>query len=58
MNSAYKVADRIIMLYRGRVIFTGTPQETKNTDNEIVRQFISGSSKGPIETDRTFVEME
>ncbi|MDR2192158.1 MAG: ABC transporter ATP-binding protein [Endomicrobium sp.] len=58
MNSAYKVADRIIMLYKSKAIFTGTPQETKNTDNEIVRQFISGSSKGPIETDRTFNEME
>jgi phospholipid/cholesterol/gamma-HCH transport system ATP-binding protein len=58
MNSAYKTADRIIMLYKNKVIFTGTPEETKNTDNEIVRQFISGSSKGPIETDRTFSEME
>jgi phospholipid/cholesterol/gamma-HCH transport system ATP-binding protein len=58
MNSAYKVADRIVMLYKNKAIFAGTPQETKNTDNEVVRQFISGSSKGPIETDRTFSEME
>jgi len=58
MNAAYKVADRIIMLYKGKAVFTGTPRETKNTANEIVKQFISGSSKGPIETDRTFSEME
>ncbi|MDR1942097.1 MAG: ABC transporter ATP-binding protein [Endomicrobium sp.] len=58
MRSAYKVADRIMMLYKTGVIFSGTPAETENTDNEIVKQFISGSSKGPIETDRTFSQME
>lgn len=54
MKSAYKIADRIIMLHKGQVIFTGTPQETKNTDNAVVKQFIEGSSRGPIETERTF----
>jgi len=54
MKSAYKIADRIIMLYKGRVVFSGTPQETKETDNEVVRQFVEGSSHGPIETDRNF----
>jgi len=58
MNSAYKVADRIVMLYKTGAIFEGTPEETKNTDNAIVRQFITGSSKGPIETDRKFSEIE
>ena len=54
MKSAYKIADRIVMLYKGGVIFSGTPEETKMTDNPVVRQFIEGSSHGPIETDRTF----
>lgn len=54
MKSAYKIADRIIMLYKGEVIFSGTPEETKSTDNPVVRQFVEGSSHGPIETDRTF----
>lgn len=54
MKSAYKIADRIMMLHKGEVIFSGTPEETKNTDNPIVKQFIEGSSHGPIETDRTF----
>jgi phospholipid/cholesterol/gamma-HCH transport system ATP-binding protein len=57
MKSAYKIADRIMMLYKGEVIFTGNPEETKNTGNPVVRQFVEGSSHGPIETDRTF-EME
>lgn len=54
MKSAYKIADRIIMLHKGEVIFTGTPEETQNTENPIVKQFVEGSSHGPIETDRTF----
>jgi len=48
MHSAYKIADRIAMLYEGRIIATGTPEEIKNTDNPIVRQFITGSAVGPI----------
>ncbi|MEW6088643.1 MAG: ABC transporter ATP-binding protein [bacterium] len=48
MRSAYKIADRIAMLYEGRVVFYGTPDEIKNTEDPVVRQFITGSSKGPI----------
>ena len=50
MVSAYKIADKIAMLYQGKIIFFGTPEEIKNTDNPTVRQFISGSSQGPIPT--------
>lgn len=49
MNSAYKIADRIAMLYEGRIIEVGTPDEIKNTSNEIVKQFITGSAVGPIQ---------
>ncbi len=48
MNSAYKIADRIAMLYNGVIIETGTPEEIRNTANPIVRQFITGSAIGPI----------
>jgi len=48
MKSAYKIADRIAMLYEGKIIATGTPEEIKNTDNPVVRQFINGEAKGPI----------
>lgn len=48
MNSAYKIADRIAMLYEGRIIATGSPDEIKNTGNPVVRQFITGSAAGPI----------
>ncbi len=46
--SAYKIADRIAMLYEGKIIFVGTPQEVKNTTDPTVRQFIEGSAQGPI----------
>jgi phospholipid/cholesterol/gamma-HCH transport system ATP-binding protein len=49
MQSAYYIADRIAMLYKGKVIACDTPEGIKNTDNPIVQQFITGSIKGPIE---------
>jgi phospholipid/cholesterol/gamma-HCH transport system ATP-binding protein len=48
MKSAYKIADRIAMLYDKRIIEIGTPDQMKNSNNPIVRQFISGEAKGPI----------
>lgn len=48
MVSAYKVADRIAMLYRGKIIQMGTPDEIKNTSNPFVKQFITGASTGAI----------
>ncbi len=48
MVSAYRVADRIAMLYQGRIVEEGTPDEIRKTRNPIVRQFINGSSEGPI----------
>ncbi|MFH1753342.1 MAG: ABC transporter ATP-binding protein [Candidatus Omnitrophota bacterium] len=48
MVSAYKIADRIAMLYNGKIIFTGTPSEIKGTKDPVVHQFINGASEGPI----------
>jgi phospholipid/cholesterol/gamma-HCH transport system ATP-binding protein len=48
MQSAYKISDRIAMLYEGKIIETGTPDEIKRTEHPIVRQFITGSAVGPI----------
>lgn len=49
MTSAYRISTRIAMLYEGKVIQYGTPDEIKNTQNPIVRQFIEGLTKGPIQ---------
>lgn len=48
MTSAYKIANRMAMLYNGKIVAVGTPDEIKNTKDPIVRQFITGASKGPI----------
>ncbi len=49
MNSAYAIADRIAMLYKGEVVQCDTPNGIKNTNNPIVRQFIEGQLDGPID---------
>jgi phospholipid/cholesterol/gamma-HCH transport system ATP-binding protein len=46
--SAYHVADRMAMLYGGKVVFTGTPEQVRATTDPMVKQFIEGSSEGPI----------
>lgn len=48
MTSAYKIADRIAMLYQGIIIGVATPDEIKNTTNPIIHQFINGEANGPI----------
>ena len=43
MASAFKVGDNIAMLHEGKVIFTGTPEEVRRTNEPRVRQFVEGS---------------
>lgn len=42
MKSAYAISDRIAMLFEGRVVEVGTPDEIRRTDNRIVRGFVEG----------------
>lgn len=51
MHSAYKISDRIAMLYKGQILEVGTPDQIRGTENPIVRQFITGSAVGPITAD-------
>jgi len=48
MKSAYRIADRIAMMYQGKIIAEGTAEEIQNTDHPVVHQFINGLAKGPI----------
>ncbi|OGX05312.1 MAG: ABC transporter ATP-binding protein [Omnitrophica bacterium RIFCSPLOWO2_12_FULL_50_11] len=48
MKSAYKVGTRIAMLYNGRIVGVGTPDEIRNSKDPLVQQFITGSAQGPI----------
>ena len=51
MTSARKIADKIAMLYDGKIIWMGTVAELDKTDNPYVQEFVTGSSKGPIHTE-------
>ena len=42
MQSAYRVSDRIAMLYDGRVLQEGSPEEIRSSDNPVVRGFVEG----------------
>jgi phospholipid/cholesterol/gamma-HCH transport system ATP-binding protein len=51
MHSAYKISDRIAMLYKGEILEIGTPDQIRKTTNSVVHQFITGSAVGPITAD-------
>lgn len=42
MASAYYAADRIAMLYKGKIVQLGTVEEIKNSQNPVVKAFING----------------
>jgi phospholipid/cholesterol/gamma-HCH transport system ATP-binding protein len=44
MNSAFKIADRIVMLHEGHIIFDGTPEEIQKTDHPVVKRFVLGEA--------------
>jgi phospholipid/cholesterol/gamma-HCH transport system ATP-binding protein len=48
MASAFKIADRIAMLSRGRIVYANTVAGIKQTNHPAVRQFIEGSAQGPL----------
>ena len=48
MHSAKKIGDRIAMLFQGKIIWIGTPEEIDSSGNEYVDQFIHGRVQGPI----------
>jgi len=48
MASARKIANRIAMLYEGRIIWAGPTEDIDHSGNEYVDQFITGRAEGPI----------
>jgi len=49
MVSARKIADRIAMIYKGRIIWSGATAEIDHSGNPYVEQFIHGRGEGPIQ---------
>src|SRR6266498_2065914 len=48
MESAFRIATRMAMLYEGKIIEEGEPEKFKQSKNPVVAQFLSGSTEGPI----------
>ncbi len=48
MTSAFRIADQMIMLFEGRIIASGTPEEIRNNPDARLQQFIRGEADGPI----------
>ncbi|HXG60687.1 MAG TPA: ATP-binding cassette domain-containing protein [Planctomycetota bacterium] len=49
IQSAFEIADRIVLLHRGRIAAEGTVPEILKNEDPLVRQFITGSVEGPLE---------
>ena len=48
LTSAFRIADRIIMLHHGKIVREGDVACIRNSDDPLVRQFMSGSPDGHI----------
>ena len=49
LRSIFSVADRIAMIYQGKILLDGTPEEFKSSDNPIVHQYVNGLPEGPMQ---------
>jgi len=49
MRSAYKISNRIAMLYEGKIVQIDTPQAIQHSPDPVVHQFVTGSAQGPIQ---------
>jgi len=48
IEAVFAISDKVVMLFNGRVEAEGTPDDMRQSDNPVVRQFISGSFEGPM----------
>jgi len=48
MDSAFRIATKMAMLYHGKIIEAGEPEQLRQSTNPVVAQFLSGSTEGPI----------
>lgn len=48
MSTIQRTADKVVMLYHGKLVFMGTPEELLKQDNEYTKQFVTASLDGPM----------
>jgi phospholipid/cholesterol/gamma-HCH transport system ATP-binding protein len=49
IESTFKIAHRVAMLYEGKIVEIGTPESVRSSKNPILQQFIQGKAEGPIQ---------
>ena len=49
MSTITRTANRLIMLYNGKIVFEGTPEEMLRADNPYTKQFVTASLEGPMQ---------
>jgi len=50
MSTIKRTADRVIMLYEGKIVWQGTPKELLQADNPYADQFVNAKREGPMKT--------
>ena len=48
LSTIKRTAQKVVMLYKGKIVWDGTPKEFFNSDNPYVKQFVSAEIKGPM----------
>jgi phospholipid/cholesterol/gamma-HCH transport system ATP-binding protein len=48
MESAFRIADRMVLLDRGKFVAHGTPRQMRESTDPLVKQFVHGLTKGPL----------
>jgi phospholipid/cholesterol/gamma-HCH transport system ATP-binding protein len=48
MESAFRIATRMTMLYQGKIIEDASPEQFRTSPNPVVHQFVTGTTEGPI----------
>ncbi len=48
MSTITRTANKLIMLYKGKIVFAGTPEEMLRQDNPYTKQFVTASLEGPM----------
>ncbi|MCC6465631.1 MAG: ABC transporter ATP-binding protein [Planctomycetes bacterium] len=57
MPSIFRIADEVLMLFGGKIVFRGTPSDLRTSNSPVVRQFLNGDPEGPINAPRQLAEL-
>jgi phospholipid/cholesterol/gamma-HCH transport system ATP-binding protein len=58
MDSAFRIATRMAMIFHGKVIEDAVPETFRRSTHPVVRQFVSGTSEGPMTEEETDASIE